>query len=94
MHVGLLIVDCWVPLSRSLKDKRRVITSAVERLKRRFNIAACEVDYQNQWQRARLAIVTVNTEPRMLESALNHILEFLNRSREFEVIGSESETLL
>ena len=94
MHVGLLVVDCWVPVSQSLKDKRRVLSSAVERLKRRFNIAACEFEYQDQWQRARLAVVTVNTSRRKLESTLASILEFLKRGREFEVIDAQSEFLL
>ncbi|MFO7638983.1 MAG: DUF503 domain-containing protein [bacterium] len=94
MHVGLLVVDCWVPSSQSLKDKRRVISSAVDRLKRRFNVAACEVEYQDQWQRVRLAIVTVNTDRRMLESTLGRILKFIELSRELEVIGSETENLL
>lgn len=94
MHVGLLVVDCWVPGSQSLKDKRRVISSAVDRLKRRFNVAACEVEYQDQWQRVRLAIVTVNTDRRMLESTLGRILKFIELSRELEVIGSETENLL
>ena len=93
MHVGLLMVDCWIPESLSLKQKRRVLQSTVERLKRRHNIAICEVEYQDQWQRARLAIVTVNTERRMLESGLSQILTFLEQSRELEVIGSSSEQL-
>lgn len=94
MHVGLLVADCHVPGSRSLKDKRRVISSAVDRLKRRFNVAVCEVEFQDQWQRARLAVVSVNTDRRMLESGLNRVLEFLENNHELEVLGSETETLL
>jgi hypothetical protein len=94
MHVGLLRVDCRIPGSQSLKDKRRVLSSTVERIKRRYNVAACECEYQDQWQRALLAIVTVNTERRNLESTLGHIREFLECSRELDVVDSELEQLL
>ena len=94
MHVGLLVVDCWVPGSHSLKDKRRALQSVVTRLKRSFNIAVCETDYQDQWQRARLAVVTVNTDAHMIERAFGLIGEFVERSRDLEVLSTDSELLL
>lgn len=94
MHVGLLLVDCWIPGSQSLKDKRRVMSGAIERLKRQFNVAACEVKFQNQWQRAQLACVMVNTDRRMLDSGLGRMLQFLERNREFEILDSNSEQIL
>ena len=94
MHVGLLLVDCFIPQSCSLKDKRRALAGTVERLKRRFNISACEVEYQDQWQRARLAIVMVNTNARMLDSGFSKVLEFLERNRQLEVIDTTTERLL
>jgi hypothetical protein len=61
MVVGLLTVELHVPGSRSLKDKRMVVRRLKDRL-RKFNIAVAEVDYQDKWQRAALAIVTVSAD--------------------------------
>jgi uncharacterized protein YlxP (DUF503 family) len=81
MSIGLLLVDCFIPESLSLKGKRHILSSLTERLRRQFNIAVAEVDFQDQWQRARLAIVLVNTNGRMLQSSMSKITEFLERDR-------------
>ncbi len=93
MTVGLLLVDCYVADSQSLKDKRRVMKSLTERLRRGFNIAVCEYDSQDKWQRSRLAIVTVNTRWRMAQSAMTKMLEFLERDRRVTILDSEIQQL-
>jgi len=93
MSVGLLLLDCFVNQSRSLKDKRRIIKSMTERLRRNFNIAICEVEYQNQWQRARLAIVLVNTRWSMAQRTISRILEFFERDRRIELLNAETQKL-
>jgi len=91
--VGLLLLDCYMPESQSLKDKRRIITSLSERLRRQFNIAIAEVEYQDQWQRARLAIVLVNTNWRMLQSSMSKLTEYVDRDRRVEVTNTETRQL-
>jgi uncharacterized protein YlxP (DUF503 family) len=93
MTVGLLLLDCHISESQSLKDKRHVLSSVTERLQRQFNIAVCEVEYQDQWQRARLAIVTVNTDWRMLQSSFSKITEWLDRDHRLEIVGTETRQL-
>lgn len=93
MTVGLLLLDCYISESQSLKDKRHVLSSVTERLKRQFNIAVCEVEYQDQWQRAQLAIVMVNTDWRMLQSNLAKITEYLDREHRLEIVGTETRRL-
>src|SRR3979411_1020252 len=61
MVVGLLTVELHVPGSQSLKEKRMVLRRIKDRLKK-FNVAVSEVDHQDLWQRAALAVVTVSTE--------------------------------
>ena len=93
MSVGLLLLDCYIPESRSLKDKRRILTSLTERLRRRFNIAIAEVEYQDQWQRAQLAVVLVNTNWRMLQSTTSKLIEYVDRDRRVEVTNTETRQL-
>ncbi len=93
MAVGLLLVDCFIPQSQSLKDKRRVLASVTDRLRRNHNIAICEVEHQDQWQRARLAVATVNTQWPMAERQLQRITEFLEENRELQVLDCELRRL-
>ena len=93
MSVGLLLLDCYIPESQSLKDKRRVLSSLSERLRRQFNIAIAEVEYQDQWQRAQLAIVLVNTNWRMLQSSMSKLTEYIDRDRRVEITNTETRQL-
>lgn len=93
MPVGLLEIDCFIAESTSLKDKRRVLSSLFERLRRQFNVALCEVDFQDQWQRSLVAVVFVNTEWRMVQRAMSKLLEYVERERQVSVLGSESQQL-
>ncbi len=61
MIVGLLTIEMHVPGAQSLKDKRMVLRRLKDRL-RKFNVAVSEVEHQDLWQRAALALVTVSTD--------------------------------
>lgn len=93
MTVGLLLLDCYISESQSLKDKRRILSSLSERLRRQFNIAIAEVEYQDQWQRAQLAIVFVNTNWRMLQSSMSKLTEYIDRDRRVEITNTETRQL-
>jgi uncharacterized protein YlxP (DUF503 family) len=91
--ICLLLLECYIPESLSLKDKRRILSSLSERLRRQFNIAIAEVDYQDQWQRSQLAIVFVNTNWRMLQSTMSKLTEFIDRDRRVEITRTETRQL-
>jgi hypothetical protein len=93
LTVGLLLLDCYISESQSLKDKRRILSSLSERLRRQFNIAIAEVEYQDQWQRAQLAIVLVNTNWRMLQSSMSKLTEYIDRDRRVEITNTETRQL-
>ena len=48
--------------SHSLKDKRHVVKSLKDRLRHKFNVSVAEIDYQDLWQRALVAAVTVASD--------------------------------
>ena len=93
MTVGLLTLDCYLEESQSLKDKRRILSSLSERIRRSFNVALAEVDYQDQWQRARLALVFVNTDWRMCQSTMSKAVEFIDRDRRLQLLATETRQL-
>lgn len=76
MTVGLLSVECYLPLSQSLKDKRMVLRRIKDRLGA-MNVAVAEVAHQDLWQRAGLGVVTIATNDdgaaKTLDAALREI---------------------
>jgi uncharacterized protein YlxP (DUF503 family) len=68
--VGVLTLELRLENSHSLKDKRQVVRSLKERLRAKFNVAVAEIAYQDLWQRAALAAVTVSSEREHAEKVL------------------------
>ena len=62
MVIGLLTLDLHFPGARSLKDKRQALRSLETKIRNRFNVSIAEVEHQDLWQRARVAVVSVNTD--------------------------------
>jgi len=60
--IGVLTLEMRLENAHSLKDKRHVIQSLKERLRHKFNVAVAEIEYQDLWQRAVVAAVTVSSD--------------------------------
>jgi len=59
--------------SHSLKEKRHIVASLKERLRNKFNVAVAEIDYQDLWQRAAVAAVTVSSDHSQAEKVLRGV---------------------
>jgi uncharacterized protein YlxP (DUF503 family) len=59
----------------SLKDKRRVLRSLMEKARRNFQVAIAEVGDQDLWNAAVLGIAYVSNEARHAESVLQSVID-------------------
>ena len=90
--VGLLSLELHLPGARSLKEKRSVLRSVKDRL-RRLNVAIAEVDHQDLWQRSRLGIVSVGSTRMEVERLLETAVDEIERRDPGLIIGTEVEWL-
>ncbi len=86
MVVGVLHVECSLPGTRSIKDKRRIVKSLLDRLHHRFHVAAAEVAHQDSWRRAGLAVACVSTDTRHADQVLAHIADAIGRHDDLVVL--------
>ena len=93
MTIGLLKLDLLILGARSLKEKRKVVKSLKDRIRNRFNCSIAEVDYLDEWQRARLAVCVVSRESRFANTQLNEIARFTVATSGAEVANVEIEML-
>jgi len=68
-----------LPASRSLKDKRRVVKSLIERLHQRYRVSIAETDFHDLHQRAEIAIAAVTAGG---ESEMDRLMEELRNQVE------------
>jgi len=56
-------------------------------------VSVAEVEHQDLWQRARLAVVSVNTDHGHLESTLQAVEGEAYHAREIQVLDAQREIL-
>lgn len=79
MHTGFLQVRLFVREARSLKDKRQVIKSIIDRLKSGFNVAAAEVGARDEHQVAVLGVAAVGEDAASVKATLDAIADALRK---------------
>lgn len=78
MNIGLLTLEIVIPYAQSLKDKRQVIRSLRDRLKK-FNVSIAECGHQDLWQRSTLGIVAISSDHAVLERTLQTVTDEAER---------------
>ena len=77
----MLVAGCsWdlsLPECGSLKDKRRVVKSLKDRIRRRFNVSIAETAYQDVRTRAQLSVVLVASDGAPVDSVLTKLDHFI-----------------
>jgi hypothetical protein len=93
MFVGVARLTLQIPDSGSLKSKRQVLRRVTERVKARFNVAVAEVDDQDLWQKAALALAVVGNERRHVDEQLEKIIHFIEEMYVAPLMARETEIL-
>ncbi|MFI5304636.1 MAG: DUF503 domain-containing protein [Nitrospiria bacterium] len=93
MIVGILSVSVHIPHSQSLKDKRQVIKSLIEKTRNNFNVAIAEIGDQDLWQKAILGIVCVANEKKIINQMLDKVLNFIRSTPVIHLIDFQIEIL-
>ena len=93
MIVGLLTLDLHIPESNSLKSKRMVIKSLIDRIRNKFNVSVAEVDANNLWQRSVIGISYVANETVIINKVFEKIRTLVLSTHSVEMIDSSMEML-
>jgi uncharacterized protein len=93
MVVGSLTVSLHIPESHSLKEKRMVVRSLTDRLRRTFNVAVAEVADQDAWQVATIGVVCVSADARHADEMSQKVLRYIEEEAEALLTRSSFELL-
>lgn len=93
MIVAVALFELHIEFAHSLKEKRMVVRSVRDKLRRRFNISANEVAFHDLLQRSRLAISFVADRRDSADSLLDRIQNFIESNTDAVVTGWTTEKL-
>ena len=81
MHVGIARLWLRMPENASLKDKRQVLRSLIQRIRNEFHVAVAEVGAQDEWQVACLGVSTVSGDARLARQVMDKVVGFVRETR-------------
>jgi uncharacterized protein YlxP (DUF503 family) len=88
---AMLVCEFHIPSARSLKEKRRVVKSLVDRLHTRFRVSIAETAFHDLHQRAQISIAAVERGPARLERLLAGLRDTVDSYQEAWVVRWDAE---
>ena len=77
MFIGVLRLTLHLPDPGSLKSKRHLLRSALDRVKARFNVSIAEVGDNDLWQRSVVGVAAVGNDRGFVNEALDKVADFV-----------------
>ena len=91
MVIGTLQLQLRFPHPQSLKEKRVLLKSLVDRIRKQFNVSIAEIDGMDLWQTSSLAVAAVGGETKRVNQVLSFVAEFVRGEREIEIMKQQME---
>ena len=79
----------YIPHALSLKDKRQICRSLIDRTRQKFNASVAEVDTQDRHQTLTIGIAVVSGDLAHAQNALDEIIRYMETHTEAELTGVE-----
>ena len=76
MIVSMIQFVFELPDVENIKDKRRIVKSFRDRLIKKFNVSAAEVDLQESLRFTQIGVALVSNSVKYGEGVMNKILQF------------------
>ena len=79
MQIGVCQLKLHLPEAESLKGKRHIVKSIVQRVHNEFGVSAAEVGDLDLWQLAELGFACVSNEGQHANEVLSRVVNFVER---------------
>lgn len=91
LNLKITLRASWV---HSLKEKRMMVKSIVQRLKNKFNVSVGEVHEQDIHQIIVIGISAVCGDQKQVDSTLENLIDFVEENTDAEIINIESDNYI
>ena len=89
MHTESAKLTFHIPQAGSLKDKRQVCRSLIEKTRRRFNASVAEVDFQDAHQTLCVGVAVVSGEVSFAQRMIDEIIRYMEEQADAELTAIE-----
>ena len=85
MHTLSAKLTFYIPHATSLKDKRQVCRSLIDKTRQRFNASVAEVGAQDIYQTMTIGIAVVSGDAAHAQNSLEEIIRFMEEHADAEL---------
>ncbi len=90
-YIGILTIDFHIPEAQSLKDKRMVVKSLKDRIRKEFNVSVSELDALDKWQTGTLGCAMIGNDNRYMNQCLENIISFVGHHNGIQICEHQIE---
>jgi Uncharacterized protein conserved in bacteria len=89
--IGTAKIHLFANWVHSLKEKRMVVKSIVDKTKHKFNVSVAEIEDQDLHQSIVIGIACVSTDKRHADSQIQNVINFIEDNTDAVVESIETE---
>lgn len=85
MLVSTLRIKLYAPTCHSLKDKRMIVKSLLQKARNKFNISIAEIEGQDYYQTIIIGAACVSNTRVQANTVLDEVMRFIEENTEAEI---------
>ena len=89
MHIGVCVIEIYLPDVGSLKHKRRIMKGLKDRVGRCFNVSIAEIGNHDIWRRTALGVACIGNDSANVHSIIMNVKNFLSQNHSLEITHME-----
>jgi uncharacterized protein len=93
MVIGALVIQFHIYENQSLKGKRKIVRSMIDKVKGKFNVSIAEIGSNDKWQIIELGVSAVANDRRFIDSSLAAVLTYLDSLCLAEIVNTRMEII-
>ncbi|MBC2580990.1 DUF503 domain-containing protein [Clostridium sp. DJ247] len=93
MIIGTSKIHLFANWVHSLKEKRRIVKSIVNKVQHRYNVSIAEIENQDLHQSIVIGIACVTTDKKHADNIIQNVVRFIEETTEAELQNVETELL-
>lgn len=93
MFIGVLTLELRLHQADSLKEKRVVVNSVLDRIRARFNVSAAQLDDHDLWGSATLGVAVISNDQPTAHTILNHVRDLAESETRCDIADCRVEIL-
>lgn len=93
MFIGVCRVILSLPESFSLKDKRRIKRSMIEKIRNKFNVSIAEIEAHDILNELILGISCISTDSNQVYRTFSEVIKLIEKEKDSFIVDYEIDIL-